>query len=539
MVGAHAVADGAHVRDAVTGHEVLGAAQGEEVTELGVRAVIADPLVLGALDLAGLLVSGDLTGGPERGTLTGVVLLLGVVVVQVAGAAGGHGGGADEGFHGRGELVAEGTAGGQLDERDRGRLEAQARSDHVHVQVQADGLGVDAQLAFFIVHGEADIRLDGQVGLALGVVGAFHHHAVGAFEERRGIVALDQALLVVGVGGTGVNFDGILGHGRRGVHVGREDFEVDLHELSGLAGDLLGSGGHQGDSVTVLEHLFVAQDRTIPTVTLVGGEGDQTGDAVLALDVLGGDDAVDAFDLQGLGEVDALDVGVGHAGFDDGQVQGVGGQLQGLVVTEGPLAGDLGHAGRTRSAGIEDVAVGREVMVDVEGHLAAQDLGGVHDGVDQRDKTGAAAHVLVLLEPVAHLLAGGLGILVQQALGGHDEARGAEAALGRAVDHPGHLQRMQVLRGADAFNGGDVGVVLDPADLGDAGAHDLAVEDHRTGAALAFAATDLGPDQVHLLAQHLGQEGIGVNDELALDAVDDPDFFQLFCNFHAFAPLAG
>ena len=83
------------------------------------------------------------------------------------------------------------------------------------------------------------------------------------------------------------------------------------------------------------------------------------------------------------------------------------------------------------------------------------------------------------------------------------------------------LDRMQIQRGADPFDGGDLGPVLDPLHLGDAGADQLAVHDHVAGAALAVAATDLGPGQMKLFAQHIGQERFLVNDQRPFDAVDN------------------
>ncbi len=62
----------------------------------------------------------------------------------------------------------------------------------------------------------------------------------------------------------------------------------------------------------------------------------------------------------------------------------------------------------------------------------------------------------MLLKPVAHVLAAGLGILVQKGLGRNDEAGAAKTALRSAVNHPGHLERMQVIRRADALDGGDL-----------------------------------------------------------------------------------
>ncbi len=60
----------------------------------------------------------------------------------------------------------------------------------------------------------------------------------------------------------------------------------------------LGVGADDGDGVAELEDLVVAEDRPIPAVALVGREGDQAGDAVLALDILVGDDLVDAGHLS-------------------------------------------------------------------------------------------------------------------------------------------------------------------------------------------------------------------------------------------------
>ena len=79
--------------------------------------------------------------------------------------------------------------------------------------------------------------------------------------------------------------------------------------------------------------------------------------------------------------------------------------------------------------------------------------------IDQLLVAGAAAGILVFLEPVADVFAGRIGIGVDQGLGGDNEARGTEAALRAAVDHPGHLQGMQILGGADALDGGDGGTV--------------------------------------------------------------------------------
>jgi hypothetical protein len=67
--------------------------------------------------------------------------------------------------------------------------------------------------------------------------------------------------------------------------------------------------------------------------------------------------------------------------------------------------------------------------------------GGIHHRVDQGLVAGAAAGVAVAVEPVAHLLARRVVVVVEQHLGRHHEAGRADAALRAAVSHPGDLQR--------------------------------------------------------------------------------------------------
>ena len=271
-------------------------------------------------------------------------------------------------------------------------------------------------------------------------------------------------------------------------------------------GLLRGVGADNGDGVAVLKDLLIAQDGPVPAVAQVGGEGDQPGDAVLALDVLVGHHLEDPLHLFRLGGVDGEDVGVGHVGLDQGQVERFAGQLQPQVgaVVQGP--GDLGQGRRPGVGAAPDLAVfGQLVGQLAHGQFAAQNLGRVHDRVHQWTVTGAAAGVAVGLVPVADLLPGGGEVLVQEGLGGDDEAGGAEAALGRAVDHPGHLQGVEIVRGAHPLDGGDGGSFGQLGHLGHAGADQLAVQNNVATAALSFIATHLGPGETQLLAQNMGQ----------------------------------
>ncbi|MPM52908.1 hypothetical protein SDC9_99672 [bioreactor metagenome] len=100
MIGADGLSKSAHIGDVITSTDILSAAQGEQITKLRVGAVIADPVGFEGNDLA-LGISSDLDIGEERRAFTGVLHVLLVVIVQRNGAAGGHAGNAEQGFHGR------------------------------------------------------------------------------------------------------------------------------------------------------------------------------------------------------------------------------------------------------------------------------------------------------------------------------------------------------------------------------------------------------------------------------------------------------
>lgn len=112
----------------------LNAKMYAEAKRLGSKWI--DPVGFHGLDLAGGLVGGVADGREERRTLAGVLLLLFVVVAQVAGTAGGEHGHADERFHGRAELVAEGTARVALHhDHVVAEIKPQTGCDHQAVQV--------------------------------------------------------------------------------------------------------------------------------------------------------------------------------------------------------------------------------------------------------------------------------------------------------------------------------------------------------------------------------------------------------------------
>ena len=140
VVRADRFADTTDIFDAVSSTDVLGTAQGQQVAEFGIRAMVDDPVGFHRLDFAGGLIGGVPDGRKERRALAGVLLLLFIVVAQMAGTACGEHGHADKRFHRRAELVAEGTPRVALHhDHVVGEIKPQTGGDHQAVQVQADG----------------------------------------------------------------------------------------------------------------------------------------------------------------------------------------------------------------------------------------------------------------------------------------------------------------------------------------------------------------------------------------------------------------
>ena len=94
-------------------------------------------------------------------------------------------------------------------------------------------------------------------------------------------------------------------------------------------------------------------------------------------------------------------------------------------------------------------------------------------------------------EPVAHLLPGRIQILIQQSFRRHNESRRAETALNAAVRDPCLLQRMQVRRDPDSFDGLDFRIFRHPAHFHDTGTYRFSVKQYRAGPALTGPAADL------------------------------------------------
>ena len=116
---------------------------------------------------------------------------------------------------------------------------------------------------------------------------------------------------------------------------------------------------------------------------------------------------------------------------------------------------------------------------------------------------GAAAQVAV--QAVPDLLLAGVGVAVQDLLGGHDHARRAEAALQAVLIPEGFLDLVQLAVGGHPFDGQDLGAVgLDREHR--AALDGLAVQLDGAGAAQRRLAADVRTGESDHLAQVMNQE---------------------------------
>src|SRR5215472_2255547 len=116
---------------------------------------------------------------------------------------------------------------------------------------------------------------------------------------------------------------------------------------------------------------------------------------------------------------------------------------------------------------------------------------------------GAAAQVAG--QRPAHVFLGGVGVLVEQRLGGHHHARGAEPALQAVLLLEALLQWVQLAGGGQALDGADlVPVGLD----GQHGArlHRAPVDQHGARAAVGGVASHVGAGQAEPAADQVGQQ---------------------------------
>ena len=171
------------------------------------------------------------------------------------------------------------------------RLDPESGADHGMVEMDADTLGLDSQAALFVKICASAVRLHGEVRLAAAIKFILDHMGC-LFHQRRRILTLYDSLLIIDVRSTRMYLHGIGRHSRRGAHVSGKNFEVHLHLLCSGIGIFIGIGADDCNGVSELKDLILAKYWTVPAISLISREGDQTRNGVLALHVLMRDDLV-------------------------------------------------------------------------------------------------------------------------------------------------------------------------------------------------------------------------------------------------------
>ena len=174
--------------------------------------------------------------------------------------------------------------------------------------------------------------------------------------------------------------------------------------------------------------------------------------------------------------------------------------------------------------GLADLAAHR-----LRGGLLPDEPAGKLDGLDDLLVARAAAEITRqgLLDGL-HI---GIGIRIQQGLGGHDHPRRTETALDGAGQDESLLDEVRILRCAQPLDADDIGT-FQFHHLGEAGTDRLAVDDDHAGAALPLPVAGLlRPGQTQVLAQVVDQDHVRACCDLLLYAV--------YCqsNFLHFSPF--
>ena len=283
---------------------------------------------------------------------------------------------------------------------------------------------------------------------------------------------------------------------------GLEHLVVNLHQGSGLVQGLGALSGDEHDGVAA-EVDLTADGHQHPLVPL------QVAHLQLTGQVGGGDNLHHAGHLQGLADVDTFNNGTGVVGAHCAAVDHA---LHADVI--GVLGGADGLGRRVHTGQILADLAGEGLM----GRLGAltEHLGGQQNRVLNLLVAGAAADIVAQGE--LDLIPGGIGVGVDEALGAHDHAGGAEAALHRAA--VGEGVGVHILLPVGEALAGDHPLALHFGGLLDAGLGGLAVNQNHAGAARSFGASVLNRGEPQLLPQEGEQalvplcgNGLPVDDE--------------------------
>ena len=186
-----------------------------------------------------------------------------------------------------------------------------------------------------------------------------------------------------------------------------------------------------------------------------------------------------------------------------------------------PLAGKRDVGGEAALAGEQRAVLqprhGAADELSRCGHWPRISFGRGAHGLDDVLIAGAAAQIR--RQHVEQIVVADIRLALEHADRQHQEARRAEAALQAVVIHEGLLHRMQFVAVGQTLDGANflaVGLHREHQ----AGAHRLAVDDHRAGAANAVLAADMGAGLPAILADGVDQRAPRLDRDGVVAAVD-------------------
>ncbi len=345
---------------------------------------------------------------------------------------------------------------------------------------------------------------EGQVEVAAGepVVGSDVRGLLGHLtgHQRLGVALLAQEWSIVA-------------HRVAHIEDGSEGLVPHLDLRERFFGDVGIDGGNGCDGVAAVEGLLAGQDVVERFLDVDGALTELLHLVLGAREVLRRDYGEHAGVLLGFAGVDGEDARVSVRAAKDAAVNQARQMDVGAVLG---AASYLLHAVRADRSGTDDFVL--RLFDGGHGLFRLLEFArGALDGTDDLVISGTAAEVAG--EPEADSVFVGIGLAVEQSLGGHDEAWRADAALERGFFEEGLLEGVELVAMGEPFDGGYFtagGFHRQHA----ARIDDAAVDEDRAGPTVAVVAAFLGAGQADFVAEHFEETLAVFAEEVGFGAVE-------------------
>ena len=135
------------------------------------------------------------------------------------------------------------------------------------------------------------IRLNRKVGLS-GTIGINFYHIRSSLHNGRCILSFDTVCFIINIRCSGMNFYGIRIHCFRSRHICWKKFQIHFYFLRCCFCMSNRICTNHCNGITILENLLITENRTVPSISFIGWEGNQTCNPVLSGYILIGNDLI-------------------------------------------------------------------------------------------------------------------------------------------------------------------------------------------------------------------------------------------------------